>query len=268
MSNPFDDFADRGVKKTGDPNVDSELAKNEADRARKAYKRLMASDDLETTIDDNARFLAKMYICAKRWGLLKEYKQLIEDAMRVRPDKVKSVAKVFDSLSLMYKDAGTYADSYKRKLVWGEHLAGDAADGYYAELNILIKHLYSGEDDLKEMAANTADLFDKFGDALVKWRKEIAKAIKTLAEEERNRELAAAKGMVMGLFDADPYAAAKAVLDSLLELWRQSDQDARSSDRVLKAFAETRGFQLDAPKYKNVDLSNVVMPDAWDGSFK
>lgn len=265
MSDEFDDFSAQKYGRAGDsrpPEIDSE-----AKRARKEYERLAATDDLDKTTDDEAQFLAKMYVCAEHFGVLKKYKTLIEDAMMVRPDKVKAAARVFDAVSLIYRDSGEYADSYRGDLERGGHLDGKAAESYYAEFDTIIKHLHTGGDNLRQLAASTADLLDKFGDALIDWRKGIAEAIRKMAEQERDREFAALKGITVGVFTKDPYEAAGKTLDSLLELWYKTDKDAKASDSTLRKFASERGFKLDDAKHGNVDYHGLVLTDPFDGSF-
>jgi hypothetical protein len=266
MGDEFDDYAEGKIGHVGDRSTTPDIDKA-ARSARKEWERLEESGELDTVIDHESEFLAKMYVCAEHLGALPKFKKLLGSAMRLRPDKVLVVAGLFDSLSLAYDDIGTYAGKYRNQLEINGDFAGRAADAYYAEYDTLTEYLHKGDTSAKQLAENTSDLMAKFAEALIDWRRDFAAAIRLMAEHDRNEAWVAAKELTLALVGDNPYEAARNTLNAMLDAWERADSQGRANDATLRKFSEDRGFGLDDPQHDDVSRHDVVLPDPWDGKL-
>jgi hypothetical protein len=224
-------------------------------------------DDHVRDQHQESEFLAKMFICAEHFGALPKFKKLLGSAMRLRPDKVLTVARLLDSLSLVYDDTGNYAKAYRNELERHGDFVGRAADGYYAEFDALVGYLHKGDTSAKQLAENTSDLMAKFAEALIDWRQDFAAAIRLMAEHDRNEAAVAAKELTLSLISDNPYEAARNTLNAMLDAWERADSQGRANDATLRKFSEDRGFGLDDPQHDDVSRHDVVLPDPWDGKL-
>mgnify|MGYP001199616302 CR=1 FL=1 len=216
-----------------------------ARRATKEYE-----DLLTTVVDEEGKFLARMYIVAKYYNRLEEYKELIETGMKLRPDRVKAAGDVFTSLGNIYDLLGNHCEEALRR-TYPQHWNSLAADEFEGFFTKLIKHIHGvdGQSGLAEVCKTTGKLVNDFGDAMKEWRHNLATAIKVIADYDRERQQEYLRSLT-GMANADPMAVAGKVLELLLKSLHDVDKAGRERD--LKAYE----LHYDAGKLQD-SLPNV-----------
>ncbi|MGH2599657.1 MAG: hypothetical protein ACRDJ9_09735, partial [Dehalococcoidia bacterium] len=203
-----------------------------APEALKAYR-----DALTYTVDEEGKFLAKMWAMAKHMNRHHEFEELLGTGMKLRPDKVENSAEVMKSLAGVYE-----ALSDEARKAWGnmepgwKGLAAEDFENYFTRLNGQIKG--EGEErSLYFIALNTGRVLFDFSEALGTWRKDLAKAISEVSKEDERiqHELrAAAYDVVL----EDKVEIAKKVLEAMLAIWSAIHKAGKENQETLRRFAE------------------------------
>lgn len=266
---PKEEYADvpggapkHGVE-PGDPD-DLRAYRKNRDAARKEYEALV-SDDLDEVLDADRDFLAKMYVIAEHFGLDKKFKDLLERAAKLRPDRVAAVANVFEGLSDIYSKMSDASKDYWRVVSSG-HWEGDFADSFHGYLGILTDHLDNSDDkSLRAVCMNTAKLMREFERELRTWRKDFANAIRKVkkAADERGQQV---NREFLETIDTDPLIAGRQLLDALLLAFDHVDKTGKDQDDLLKKydmmarFGSSSGFNRDETGFRGLSIK-----EKWEG---
>lgn len=222
-----------------------------APKALKAYR-----DQLDFIVDEEGKFLAKMWATAKYLGRHEEFTKLLGTAMKLRPDKVLDAAEVMSSLASIYEaiaDEANDAWSNTYDIGW-RGAAAFEFDKYFTQL---IAYVEGGnERTFRRVASLTGSTFYDFGQALKKWRSDMAVAIKEVAKMDSDWEKLAELGNDLILAET-PQDRAVAVLEALLQIWDEVDKQAKENKEILRKFSEKLDIDLKTPK--NADITHRPM---------
>ncbi len=258
-----------GPPKETEPKLRDELKahRERKDAARDEYHGLV-HDDLDAVLDSDRAFLAKMYVIAEHFGQHREFKELLERAAKLRPDRVDSVAQVIGALGHIYQKLAESSSGYWKNVHETGHWEGDGADSFGIYISTLINHMHGSSDNvsLRALANNTRKLMEKFGKELRQWRQDFADAIRMVAKQDQE-EVSEASREYLDSVSSDPLEAAKELLDALMKTFEAIDKRKERHQEFLKKYSTMTQFQMGNFEHDEVNARPVTITHDWSGSL-
>ncbi|MGH9194438.1 MAG: hypothetical protein ACRD1T_01700, partial [Acidimicrobiia bacterium] len=183
----YDDVPGGPPKDTEPKDRDELRAHRERKEAARSEYSGIIHDDLDEALDSNRAFLAKMYVIAKHFNQHDELKELLERAVKLRPDRVEAASEVVEALGHIYQKISETAGGLWETVHGNGHWEGEGADSFGIYLMTLVRHMHSQSDNvsLRALSNNTRKLMMKFARELRQWRSDFADTIKAVAEQDK-----------------------------------------------------------------------------------